>query len=48
MEREREKEREQRSNRVRDGVFDRNGSVVGPKWPLREIEHLSIFSKGNL
>ncbi len=37
MEREREKEREQQINRVRDRVFDRNGSGVGPKWPLEKL-----------
>jgi len=32
--REKEREREQRINQVRDGVFDRNGNGVGWKWPL--------------
>ncbi len=32
--REKEREREQRINQVRDGVYDRNGNGVGWKWPL--------------
>ena len=34
MEKEREIEREQQINRVRDGALDRNGSGMGQKWPL--------------
>jgi hypothetical protein len=36
MESEGEREREQRFNRVRDGVFDRNGSGVGQKMLLEK------------
>jgi hypothetical protein len=35
---EREREREQRIGRVRDGVLDRNRSGVGWKWPLVKMD----------
>jgi hypothetical protein len=37
MVKEGEGEREQQINRVRDGALDRNGSGVGPKWPLEKL-----------
>ncbi len=35
---EREREREQRINRVRDRVLDRNGNGVPQKWPLVKMD----------
>jgi hypothetical protein len=37
MEKEREREREQQINGVRDVAFDRNGSGVGQKWLLVKL-----------
>jgi hypothetical protein len=34
---EREREREQQINSVRDGGLDRNGSGVGQKWPKEKL-----------
>jgi hypothetical protein len=37
MQKEREREREQRINRVRDGALDINGSGVGQKWLFEKL-----------